>query len=327
MTNPNDSVGTNGAYGGRTSVNALNDVLASFTGRGVLSGWGVTASSGMTVNVGGSAGVRDVAIAEDNAGNRTTVDNRSSSPISVTLSAASASSTRIDCIVAYVNNPATVLVTTIDNPSACGIIAVNGTTSAPDDAAIRSAITADGGTGSTAYYVVLATITIAAGTTDLTDSNIAQGDKTSTSAVFSTLVLNIPNEQTLTTKDVEYTVNFRVTAQKSGTGLIAGANAVRIGAGVSKIMVSGQIYWFDNINSSGQAAGSMCVQYIYKNGDIAALVNGRSATNYFVRAFGNLVLDVQEGDIISMKAKNQHSDGSSIGPNPGNTWLSVVAIG
>lgn len=180
MTNPNDSVGTNGAYGGRTSVNALNDVLAHFTGRGVLSGWGVTVSSGMTVNVGGSAGVRDVAIAEDNAGNRTTVDNRSSSPIPVTLSAASASSTRIDCIVAYVNNPATVLVTTIDNPSACGIIAVQGTTSAPNDAAIRSAITADGGTGSTAYYVVLATVTIAAGTTDLTDTNIARGSVAST---------------------------------------------------------------------------------------------------------------------------------------------------
>lgn len=118
-----------------------------------------------------------------------------------------------------------------------------------------------------------------------------------------------------------------VTAQKSGTGLIAGANAVRVGAGVSKVMVSGQVYWFDKINSSGQAAGSSCVQYIYKNGDIAALVSGRSDTNYFVRAFGNLVLDVQEGDIISMRAKNQHSDGSSIGPNPGNTWLSVVAIG
>ena len=187
MTNPNDSVGTNGAYGGRTSVNALNDVLASFTGRGVLSGWGVTASSGMTVNVGGSAGVRDVAIAEGNAGNRTTVDNRSSSPISVTLSAASASSTRIDCIVAYVNNPATVLVTTIDNPSACGIIAVQGTTSAPDESAIRAAITADGGTGSTAYYVVLATITIAAGTTDLTDTNIAQGEKTSPNVDYATM--------------------------------------------------------------------------------------------------------------------------------------------
>lgn len=184
MTNPNDSVGTNGAYGGRTSVNALNDVLASFTGRGVLSGWAVTASSGMTVNVGGSAGVRDVAIAEDNAGNRTTVDNRSSSPISVTLSAASASSTRVDYIVAYVNNPATVLVTTIDNPGTCGIIAVQGTTSAPNEAAIRSAITADGGTGSTAYYVVLATVTIAAGTTDLTDGNIAQGAKASSNVDY-----------------------------------------------------------------------------------------------------------------------------------------------
>ena len=173
MTNPNDSIGTNGAYGGRTSVNALNDVLASFSGRGIISGWATTASSGMTVNVGGAAGVRDVAIAEDNNGNRTTVDNRSSSPVAVEIAAASSSATRIDCVVAYVNNPPSVLVTTIDNPSACGIIAVQGTTSAPDESAIRSAITADGGTGSTAYYVVLATITIPAGTTDLTNTNIA----------------------------------------------------------------------------------------------------------------------------------------------------------
>lgn len=172
MTNPSNAVGTNGAYGGRTSVDALNDVLGAFSGAGVLEGWNVRANSGMTVMAGGQSGVRDVAIAQDQLGDRTTVNNRLGSPVNITLSAASPSIARVDSIVLYVNKPASVSTTTIDNPGACGIIAVNGTTTAPSEADIRSAITADGGTGATAYYVVIADITIPASATVITGSNI-----------------------------------------------------------------------------------------------------------------------------------------------------------
>lgn len=172
MTNPSDAVGTNGAYGGRTSVDALNDVLGTFSGAGVLSGWNVRADSGMSVLVGGQSGVRDVAVAEDQLGDRTTVNNRLGSPISLTLESSSPSTARVDSIVLYVNKPATVTTTDIDNPGVCGIIAVNGTTVAPTDADIRSAITADGGTGATAYFVVIADITIPASATVITNTNI-----------------------------------------------------------------------------------------------------------------------------------------------------------
>lgn len=172
MTNPSDAVGTNGAYGGRTSVDAFNDVLGVFQSAGILSGWYVRAGSGMTVLVGGQSGVRDVAIAEDQLGDRTTVNNRLGSPISVTIAASSPSTARVDSIVLYVNKPATVSTTTIDNPEACGIIAVSGTTTAPSSADIRSAITADGGSGATAYYVVIADITIPASATVITQTNI-----------------------------------------------------------------------------------------------------------------------------------------------------------
>lgn len=172
MTNPSDAVGTNGAYGGRTSVDAFNDVLGVFQSAGILSGWYVRASSGMTVLVGGQSGVRDVAIAEDQLGDRTTVNNRLGSPISVTIATASPSTARVDSIVLYVNKPATVSTMTIDNPEACGIIAVSGTTTAPSSADIRSAITADGGSGATAYYVVIADITIPASATVITQTNI-----------------------------------------------------------------------------------------------------------------------------------------------------------
>lgn len=178
MTNPGNAIGTNAAYGGRTSVNAFNDGLAGYS-RGVLSGWGCTPDSGLTVALGGDGNNRDVAIAEDNAGNKTTINNISGSPVSVTIAGAPASNSRIDAIVAYIDNPANGDSTTADNPGACGIIPVSGTASAspvaPTESAIRTAITADGASGTTAYYVVLATVTISAGTTDLTSSNITAG--------------------------------------------------------------------------------------------------------------------------------------------------------
>lgn len=176
MTNPDNSVGTNGAFGGRTSVNAFNDGIAAYS-RGVLSGWACEPSTGMKVTIGGDGSTRDVAIAEDNVGNKTTIDNIGGSPIELTISAAPATNSRIDAIVAYVDNPPQGDSTEVDNFSACGLIVVDGTAAstptAPDDTAIRTAITADGASGVTAYYAVLAHVTVANGTTDITSADIA----------------------------------------------------------------------------------------------------------------------------------------------------------
>jgi hypothetical protein len=135
----------------------------------------------MKVNIGGVAGTRDVAIAEDNNGNKTTINNISELPIELTISAAPGANTRIDAIVAYVDNPAEGTTTDVDNPGACGIIVVAGTASStpsvPNDSAIRTAITADGASGTTAYYVVIASVTIENGTTDITSNIISQGEK------------------------------------------------------------------------------------------------------------------------------------------------------
>lgn len=189
MTNPNNAVGTNAAFGGRTSPNAFNDALAGFTA-GVVSGWACVPKSGLTVSIGGSGSVRDVAIAEDNTGNKTTINNITASPIDISINAAPGANTRIDAIVAYVDNPPQGSATVTDNYGACGIITVDGTASStpvvPNDTAIRTAITADGATGSTAYYVVLAYVTMATGTTDITAGEISAGP----SAVLGTS--NIP---------------------------------------------------------------------------------------------------------------------------------------
>ena len=178
MTNPDNAVGTNGAYNGRTSPNALNDILGAFT-TGVVSGWGFSPKTGMTIQCGGSAGTRDVAIAEDNAGNKLSIDNRSGAPIPITIEAAPSVNSRIDAIVAYVDNPSTGDGSTTDNPTTCGIIAVKGTAAAnptvPDDAAIRAAITVDGATGGTAYYVKLAEVSVGTGVTTIGSGAITEG--------------------------------------------------------------------------------------------------------------------------------------------------------
>jgi hypothetical protein len=178
MTNPNNAVGTNAGFGGRTSPNAFNDNLALYS-RGIASGWACTPKSGMTVQIGGNGADRDVAIAEDNAGNRTTINNRSGLPIDVTISGAPATGNRIDSIVAYVENPSAAQSTDVDYAPAVGLITVKGTASgtpiAPTENQIRNAITADGSTGATAYYVVLANITVGQGVTTIGAGVISAG--------------------------------------------------------------------------------------------------------------------------------------------------------
>lgn len=186
MTNPGNAIGTNAAFGGRTSVNALNDALAGYT-RGILSGWKCVPKQGLTVALGGDGITRDVAIAEDVSGNHTTINNRSEQPVDITLSEAPAVGQRIDVIVAYVQNPPEGTDSEADNPEACGMIVVEGAISntplAPAEEEIRSAITLDGASGATAYYVTMATISVTEGMTDITTTNITGGNKTGSGSV------------------------------------------------------------------------------------------------------------------------------------------------
>lgn len=179
MTNPNDAIGTNAGYNGRTTPNAFNDSIAHYT-RGILSGWACSPKTAMTVQLGGDGTTRDVAIAEDNAGNKTTINNRNGTPVEITISAAPATGNRIDLIVAYADNPATGSgATSVDFQDAVGIIVVSGTAAStptePSEADIRTAITADGATGASAYYVVLASIYVGQGVTTIGSGVITAG--------------------------------------------------------------------------------------------------------------------------------------------------------
>lgn len=253
MTNPNNAIGTNGAFDGRTSPNALNDLTAAFT-RGIVSGWTCAPKSGMTVQLGGSASVRDVALAQDNAGDKLTINNRSGAPVEVTLAGAPATNNRIDAIVAYVDNPSTGDGSTTDNPTTCGIIAVSGTVaanpSAPTEAQIRSAITTDGATGGVAYYVVLATIRVGTNVTTIGSGVITQGAAAQSIAALAdgSVTADQIADGAVTSEKVDWTtmpgdtpenvtVTFKLGTTTTGTGT---AKAVRLSKdGLTAVIFNG----------------------------------------------------------------------------------------
>jgi len=176
MTNPDNIVRVRARNGGRASVYEANGWAQAYTS-GLFDGNGVlqNTSADMNVLVGGSATNPDVLIAENASGYKIALDLVGQQAVAIT---APASNSRISAIVAYTDDLS--LSTTEDtvtgSPSSCGLIVVNGTAAAspsePTDNQIRTAITADGATGSQASYCVIATILVTSNTTIITNDQI-----------------------------------------------------------------------------------------------------------------------------------------------------------
>ncbi len=176
MTNPDNIVRVRARNGGRASVYEANGWCQAFS-TGLLEGNGVIQNTvaDMNVLVGGSITKPDVVIATNPAGYKIALDIVGQQAVAIT---APASNKRISAIVAYTDDLS--LPTTQDTvtgaPGSCGLIVVNGTAAssptAPNDTTIRSAITADGATGSQASYCVIATVLVENGTTAITSSEI-----------------------------------------------------------------------------------------------------------------------------------------------------------
>lgn len=173
-TNPNSLVRLHSRNNGRASVYEANQWAQAYS-TGVLNGTPVKADTGLNVTVAGSQSEPVVVIGQNAMGYKISLDLVASTTIALT---APVSNSKVVAIVAYTDDLA---IESTDqnvtgNPSSCGLIAVNGTTAAspvaPDDAAIRQAITSDGATGSQAVYAIIATILVDSSTSDITDSLI-----------------------------------------------------------------------------------------------------------------------------------------------------------
>lgn len=179
MTNPSNTVRIRSRNGGRGSVYEAN-MWAQKWNTGLYSGSGVLPNStpDMNVRVGGSSTNPDVLIAQNPVGYHIVLDLVAQVTLLIT---APATNSRISSIVAYTDDlsVASATTATTGTPASCGLIVVNGTTSAsptaPSDSTIRSAITADGATGSQASYCVIASLTIASSTTTITSGMTSAG--------------------------------------------------------------------------------------------------------------------------------------------------------
>lgn len=328
MTNPNNAVGTNAAYGGRTSVNAFNDDLTIYS-RGILSGWACSPKSGMTVQIGGNGSDRDAAVAEDNAGNKTSINNISGSPIDVTIPAAPATNNRIDLIVAYADNPPSGTSTVVDNPAACGIIVVSGTAAssptAPTNATIRSAITADGASGSTAYYVILAQIRVGTGVTTIGSGVITQGAKVESGAKAgaSTVSTNSIADGAVTSDKIDWS-----------TFDYSGANSTPVTVGTSYVTLvtlpiasEGLYFLIANVTRGVNSAnGAIIYLNFQRNSNDLRTFTAPTVPNYAGNHeptnVGFVVFSASAGDSVKIRAKKDRNDyGSALG-----TQYSLVKI-
>ena len=169
---------------GNVNTDAWIDSTASDTlfSAGALKGFAVTPTSttGLSLNVGGTAGVNDVAIAKNVAGDTARIAGHASTPYVLTLPGAPGTSgqSKVFSIVAFIDTTVTAMtqngVDTVGVTYVAGTAATTGSQVPPTDAQIRSAIP----NGQTAFISVVANVTLAYGATAIVVGNIAANKAT-----------------------------------------------------------------------------------------------------------------------------------------------------
>ena len=169
---------------GNVNTDAWLDSTASDTlfSAGALKGFAVapTSTTGLSLNVGGTAGVNDVAIAKNVAGDTARIAGHASTPYVLTLPGAPGTSgqSKVFSIVAYIDTTITAMVQngvdTVGVTYVAGTAATTGSQVPPTDAQIRSAIP----NGQTAFISVVANVTLAYGATAIVAGNIAANKST-----------------------------------------------------------------------------------------------------------------------------------------------------
>lgn len=96
---------------------------------------------------------------------------------------------------------------------------------------------------------------------------------------------------------------------------------IKIGAGVDKILVNAQIYFFTGSNhTDGKNV------YIYKNDTAVCRGARRDNYNYIFIPAGPVLIDVVENDVIYLYANNDSNVATVIGEGLSNTYMNVIAL-
>lgn len=275
-------------------LDAVNGAADAWTA-GVRSGFAVapTAASGMSLNIGGSAGVNDVAILKNAAGDSTTVGGHASTPFTLILSGAPQTSgqSQISSIVVYWD--VTVVSAVQNGVDAVGVTYVQGAAStapsAPTDSQIRAAIP----NGATMFYAVIANVTLAYGATAIAPSAITPVKAKALSAVAAS--------------------NVDWTTLAANSINVAGINW---GAGLSAPVIRAGNVALPTVNSLAEGTISVSFSVAMPNTNYAVLIT-TAGSSYGNRMYGSI------GKYTDHFTFNQFNSSSSAVAASSANWLAV----
>ena len=106
-----------------------------------------------------------------------------------------------------------------------------------------------------------------------------------------------------------------------GDKLTITEEGIKIGDGVSKVKVSGQIYFFTNVTKTGDSIAA-----IYKNNKQIVIHNQRFTDNYEHITLPEKLIDVIKGDIIKLAVRSEKATGALIKNYETGTFLTVEVV-
>lgn len=106
-----------------------------------------------------------------------------------------------------------------------------------------------------------------------------------------------------------------------GDKLTITEEGIKIGDGVSKVKVSGQIYFYTNVTKTGDSIAA-----IYKNNKQMVIHNQRFTDNYEHITLPEKLIDVIKGDIINLAVRSEKATGVLIKNYETGTFLTVEVV-
>lgn len=106
-----------------------------------------------------------------------------------------------------------------------------------------------------------------------------------------------------------------------GDKLTITEEGIKIGDGVSKVKVSGQIYFYTNVTKTGDSIAA-----IYKNNKQIVIHNQRFTDDYEHITLPEKLIDVIKGDIINLAVRSEKATGALIKNYETGTFLTVEVV-
>ena len=116
-------------------------------------------------------------------------------------------------------------------------------------------------------------------------------------------------------------IPLTLSSSKGAKFSITSDGGIKIGAGVDKILVNAQVYFF---TGSNHADGKNV--YIYKNSTAVGRGSRRDNYNYIFIPAGPVLVDVVENDVIYLYCNNDSNVATVIGEGLVNTYMNIITL-